>query len=148
VTSFKPDIIFIEVDSPTRDTLEQLTTVRERMPRPVVMFCQDQSYQTIESAIQSGVSAYVTDGTDPEHVRPAIATAMATFASFQHLRQELDETKDSLQERKLVERAKGKLMREKGWSEDRAYQVLRKTAMNRKTRLAEVSQAVLAGSLS
>ena len=87
VTSFKPDIIFIGVDSPTRDTLEQLTTVRERMPRPVVMFCQDQSYQSIESAIQSGVSAYVTDGTDPAHVRPAITTAMATFASFQHLRQ-------------------------------------------------------------
>ena len=145
VLSFCPDIILIEVDSPTRDTLEQLTTVREVAPSPVVMFCQDQSYQTIDAAIRSGVSAYVTDGIDPGHVRPAIATAMATFQSFQSLRKELDQTKSNLKERKLTERAKGKLMRECGWSEEYAYDCMRQAAMDRKVKMTDIARSILSG---
>ena len=144
VQSFKPDVVLIDVNSPTRDTLEQLTTVREQAPRPVVMFCQDQSYQTIEAAIQSGVSAYVTDGIDPGHVRPAIATAMATFQSFQSLRDELDQTRTTLHERKTIDRAKAHLMETQRLSEEKAYRAIRSQAMNSKQRLVDVARQVLA----
>ena len=117
VLSFKPDVVLIEVDSPTRDTLEQLTTIREQSPRPIVMFCQDQNYQSVEAAIQSGVSAYVTEGIDPSHVRPAITTAMATFQSFQSLRKELDQTKTTMVERRMVDQAKTHLMETRHLSE-------------------------------
>lgn len=148
VLDLRPDIILIEVDSPTRDTLEQLTTVREQAPSPVVMFCQDQSYQTIDAAIRSGVSAYVTDGIDPQHVRPAIATAMATFASFQQLRRQLDETRSSLEDRKVIERAKGELMSHCGWTEEESFQCIRQAAMDRKVRMADVARSILNGNFS
>ena len=143
VLAFKPDVVLIEVDSPTRDTLEQLTTIREQAPRPVVMFCQDQNYQSIESAIQSGVSAYVTDGIDPDHVRPAITTAMATFRSFQSLREELDQTKASIEERRTIDRAKTHLMESRGLSEHDAYHAIRRQAMNSKQRLIDVARQVV-----
>ena len=138
------DIILIDVESPTRDTLEQLTLIRDRQPKPVVLFTQDENVQSIQAAIQSGVSAYVLDGISPSKVRPAIEIAMATFQSFQSLRAELDEARSSLEDQKAVNRAKGILMTKRRLTEEAAYQFLRKSAMDRKRKIADVARDIIA----
>ena len=140
----RSDIILIDVESPTRDTLEQLTLIRDRQPKPVVLFTQDENVQSIQAAIQSGVSAYVLDGISPSQVRPAIEIAMATFQSFQSLRAELDEARSSLEDQKTVNRAKGILMEKRRLSEEAAYQFLRKAAMDRKRKMADVARDIIA----
>lgn len=147
VQRLRPSMVLIDVESPSRDTLEQLTLIRDRAPRPVILFSQDRELHTIEAAIASGVSAYVTDGIDPAHVMPAIGIAQATFRSLQSLRSELASTRADLAERKLVERAKGVLMRRHGWDEDQAYQHLRRAAMDQKRKLIDIADTILATSL-
>ena len=142
VEELRPAMVLIDVESPSRDTLEQLTTLRDQAPRPVIMFSQDRDLAAIEAAITSGVSAYVTEGIDAAHVQPALAVAQATFSSLQSLRNELTQAKTSLNERKIIERAKGKLMRQQGISEEAAYRSLRKAAMNKKLRLVDVAKAL------
>lgn len=144
IRDVNPDIVLIDVESPTRDTLEQLTLIRREQPRPVVLFTQDQNVQSIHAAIQSGVSAYVLDGISPERVRPAIEIAMATFKSFQELRTELNEVRTSLEEQKLINRAKGILMKQRQLSEDDAYHLIRKMAMDRNRKISEAAQDVIA----
>ena len=142
VIEAQPAMILIDVESPTRDTLEQLTILRDQAPHPVIMFSQDRDLASIDAAIASGVSAYVTDGIDSEHVQPAIAIAQATFRSLQQLRNELHQAQSNLDERKLIERAKGQLMEQYGLSEDAAYKALRKAAMDQKVRLVDVARAL------
>jgi len=144
VYATNPDIILIDVESPTRDTLEQLTLIQQHQPRPVVLFTQDQNVQSIHAAIRSGVSAYVTAGISAAEVRPAIEVAMATFQRFQSLRGNLAATTDELDSRALVVRAKSLLMREHRLTEEQAYHLLRRTAMNRKQKLAAVARDFLA----
>jgi len=138
-----PDIILIDVESPTRDTLEQLNWIRDRNPKPVVLFTQDSDAQSIQAAINSGVSAYVVDGIQAERVRPAIEIAMATFHSFQSLRDELDQTKATLEDTCAIDRAKALLSNTKGYTEDQAYHHLRRIAMNQKRKLADVARNIL-----
>lgn len=138
-----PDIILIDVESPTRDTLEQLTLIRREQPTPVVLFTQDHHVQSINSAIQSGVSAYVLDGISPERVKPAIDIAMATFSSFQELRTELEKVRSTLEDQKLITRAKGILMKQRQLSEDEAYHFIRKMAMDRKRKLPDAAQDII-----
>lgn len=143
VSSLRPAMVLIDVESPSRDTLEQLTLMRDHAPRPVVLFSQDRDVDTIEAAITSGVSAYVTDGIDPAHVLPAIGIARATFQNLQSLRTQLDSTRADLAERKIIERAKGVIMRDRGWDEERAYLYLRRTATNQRRRLVDLAQLVI-----
>lgn len=143
VYATNPEVILIDVESPTRDTLEQLTLIQQHQPRPVVLFTQDQNVQSIHAAIRSGVSAYVTAGISASEVRPAIDVAMATFQRFQSLRGEVAGTQGEVEGRAQVERAKSLLMREHRLTEEQAYHLLRRTAMNRKRKLAEVARDLL-----
>lgn len=108
------------------------------------MFCQDDASETITAAVKAGVSAYVVDGLHPRRIKPILQTAVARFQDFQALRRELAETKTTLAERKILERAKGILMKQRGMSEEDAYQALRKLAMNRNKRIVEVADGVIA----
>lgn len=143
VESTRPDIILIETDSPTRDTLEHLSVLDRANPRPIVMFAQDADSQAIRKAVQAGVSAYVVDGVEASRIKPVIDLAVAQFESHQALRNELAESNRKLAERKLVDRAKGMLMKARSLSEDDAYHALRKLAMERGKTIAAVSQAVI-----
>jgi response regulator NasT len=143
VYATNPDVILIDVESPTRDTLEQLTLIQQKQPRPVVLFTQDQQVQSIQAAIRSGVSAYVTNGISAAEVRPAIEVAMETFRRFQALREELHATRNSLSEMKVVNRAKAMLMNEHKLTEEQAHQFLQRVAMNRKRKLVDVAREVL-----
>ena len=143
IEEIKPDIILIETESPSRDTLEHLGVMNRDMPRPVIMFSQDDDQDTIRQAIRSGVAAYVVDGFDIDRLRPVVDVAVAHFEEHQALKRELAETSRKLSERKVIERAKGILMKSRGMDEEAAYGALRKLAMERSQPLAKVAGNVV-----
>jgi response regulator NasT len=143
VEELQPDVIVIDTESPTRDVLEHVVIVSQSSPRPVVMFASDAGGEAIRDAVRAGVSAYVVDGLDAGRVNSIVEVACARFEEFQRLKIELAEANLKLSERKLIERAKGLMMRSRGLSEDDAYHALRKLAMSRKQRLGDVAQQVL-----
>lgn len=143
VLRLSPDAIIVDTDSPSRDTLENICLVTESCPRPIVMFSQDGNSDSIREAVRAGVSAYVVDGLEPERVAAIVEVACARFDEFQRLRSQLAEANRKLSERKLVERAKGLLMKERRVSEQEAYELLRSLAMNRGKRIGDVAQDVI-----
>jgi response regulator NasT len=144
VREVEPDVIIIDRESPDRDTLEHVCSVTRDQPRPIVFFTQDGDRATIQAAVRAGVSAYVVGGMSAERVRPILDVAMARFDEFQAMRQELDQTKTNLAERKQIERAKGIVMKSRNVDEEEAYGLLRKLAMDRNQRLAQVAENVIA----
>src|SRR5258706_7411816 len=143
VLRLAPDAIIVDTDSPSRDTLENICVITENCPRPIVMFAHDPDPQSIREAVRAGVNAYVVDGLSPERIAPIVETAVARFEAFQAVKDELAETRNKLSERKLVERAKGILMKEKGLSEDAAYRLLRKLAMDKNLSLGALAEQVV-----
>ena len=143
IESLAPDVIVIDMDSPSRDVLEHLVFVSQHTPRPVVMFTQDDAPETIRAATRAGVSAYVVDGLDRDRIKAIVEAAVARFEDFQSLRSQLAEAQLKLSERQLVERAKGLLMKSRGLDEQAAYAALRKMAMDRKQKLGDVAQQVI-----
>ena len=143
IEKLQPDVIVIDTDSPSRDVLEHLVVMSEHTPRPVVMFASDGAPETIRAATRAGVSAYVVDGLDESRIKAIVDAAVARFEGFQALRAELAEANQKLAERKLVERAKGLLMKSRNLDEEAAYAALRKMAMDRKLKLADVAQKVV-----
>ena len=143
VDAHKPDIIIIDTDSPSRDVLEHVVMVSRDQPRPIVMFSSDDAPQTIRDAVRAGVSAYVVDGLEGARVKSIVDVAVARFDEYQKVVTELAEANLRLSERKLVDRAKGILMKSRGLSEDEAYHALRRMAMSRKKRLGEIARSVI-----
>ena len=137
------DVIIVDLEVPGRDILEDMRSISRDRPRPIVMFAEQGDSATIEAAVRAGVSAYVVDGLSGKRIRPIIEVAVARFCEFQALRQELDQAKTDLAERKVIEKAKGILMKQKGSSEEQAYAALRRMAMDRNQRLAEVARSVI-----
>lgn len=138
-----PDVILIDIEAPGRDTLESLESVQSTVPRPMVMFSQDDDNQTIRRATQAGVSAYVVDGLQAHRVRPIIDAAVARFQHFNHLESELKKARRQLDERKIIDKAKGIIMRQRGLSEEQAYQAMRKLAMDTNRKVADVAQNII-----
>ena len=143
VLRLAPDAIIVDTDSPSRDTLENICMVTESCPRPIVMFANDPAQESIREAVRVGINAYVVDGLSPERITPIVETAVARFEAFQAVKDELAETRNRLSERKLVERAKGILMKEKNLSEDAAYRMLRKLAMDKNLSLGALAEQVV-----
>ena len=138
-----PDVICIDLENPNRDVLEQMFQVSRVVRRPVAMFVDRSDSDMIKAAVESGVGAYVVDGLKKERVRAVVDTAISRFKAFNELREELDQAKQALGERKVVERAKGILMKERGLTEEAAYALLRKAAMSDNKRVVEIAQAVI-----
>ena len=143
IHDLNPQVILIDVLSPTRDTLEQLTTIRDEHPTPVVLLSQDDDIQSIESAFRCGVTAYISDKITSTQAKPIIDTAMLTFASFQNLKNELCEAKQKLEDQKLIQKAKGILMSDYNLNEEVAYQKLRSFAMNKKRSMSDVASQII-----
>jgi response regulator NasT len=138
-----PDVILIDLDSSSRDVLEQMFQVSRAVRRPIAMFVERSDKATIEAAIDAGVSAYIVDGLKKERVRPILEMTVSRFRAFDRLRTELEETKSALKERKVIEKAKGILMKSRGLDEAAAYALLRKTAMGQGKRLAEIAEGLI-----
>jgi two-component system, response regulator / RNA-binding antiterminator len=143
VLRLQPDVVIVDSESPSRDTLENLATMSNSSPRPVVVFAEDPSQEPMRQALQAGVSAYVIDGLQPQRLTPVLQVAIARFAQDRALREQLGEVQSQLSERKVIERAKGVLIDEIGLSEEQAYRHLRKMAMDRGQRLAEVAERIV-----
>lgn len=143
VKQHDPGILIVVADTPSQDTLEALYVISTSCPRPIVMFTRDAQRDSIREAVRAGVSAYVVDGFAPERVAPIIEAALARFEALQSIQAELAQTKNKLSERKLIDRAKGILMKEKKLSEEEAYRLLRKLAMDRSAPLGTVSEQVI-----
>ncbi|KUJ81714.1 two-component system response regulator [Ruegeria marisrubri] len=146
IAAHAPDVVLIDIDNPSRDMLEELTVASGPMERPVAMFVSGAAGKLARAAVEAGVSAYVVDGLQPERVMPVIETAIARFQMLRQMRTELEATRRALEERKVIDRAKGLLMKAKGIDEDDAYAILRKTAMNQNRRVADVAQALVTAS--
>ena len=143
VENQQPDIIIIDTESPSRDVLEHVVMVSRDQPRPIVMFSSDGGSDSIREAVRAGVSAYVVDGLEASRVEGIVEVAVARFDEYQRLVSELAEANLKLSERKLVDRAKGILMKSRGFSEDEAYHALRKLAMTRKKRMGDAARMVI-----
>ena len=143
VERLQPDVILIDTDSPSRDTLEHLATMNKDMPRPVVIFTQEDGKNAIRDAVKAGVSAYVVDGLDAKRIKPILDVAQARFEESQALRRELEDASKKLSDRKLLDQAKGVLMKARGLDEDAAYHAIRKLAMERGQTMAKVARVVI-----
>jgi len=144
VAELKPDVIIISSESPSRDAIEHIALLNREAPRPVVMFSGDRSSDTIRAAIRAGVSAYVVDGLAVERLMPILEVAVERFEAEQALREELNHTKTQLAERKLIERAKGIVMKQQRLDEEAAFQELRKFAMDKGIKMADAAEQIIA----
>ena len=139
----RPDVVIIDTESPSRDTLEQLAVMNETAPRPVLMFSNDADQKPIHAAVSAGVSAYLVEGLEAARLAPILEVALARFAREEQLRKRLAEAENELADRKLIDRAKRLLMDRRKLSEPEAYAMLRKRAMDQGMKLAEVARQLV-----
>ncbi len=143
IAQLQPDLVIVDAESDARDALEHVVMATRDERRPIVLFTNDEDTSNVRDAVAAGVSAYIVAGLAPERIRPILDVAMARFQHEQALRQELADARSQLTDRRLVDRAKGLLMQRQGLTEDEAYARLRKQAMDKGLKLAEVAQRLL-----
>src|SRR6266478_3384943 len=143
LTTVDPDVILIDLESPSRDVLEQMFQVSRAVKRPIAMFVDQTDAASIQASVDAGVSAYIVDGLKKERIKSILDLCISRFNAFSRLQTELEQTRSALAERKVIDRAKGILMTAKNLTEDAAYALLRRTAMNENRKIAEVAQSVI-----
>ncbi|RUM25692.1 ANTAR domain-containing response regulator [Rhizobium vallis] len=143
IETLMPDVIIIDIENPNRDMMEHLFQLTRTVSRPIAMFVDRSDTASIEAAVDAGVSAYIVDGLKKERVKPILDMAVSRFNAFSRLQRELADARSALEERKLIERAKGILMKMKGLPEEEAFALLRQTAMNEKKKMSEIAQSVV-----
>ena len=143
IAAHTTDIVLIDLANPDRDTLEQIAVATESRERPVALFVDRTDEDLTQAALAAGVSAYVVDGLQMNRIRSVLETAIARFQIMRQMQSELDAAKRALGDRKTIDRAKGILMRQRALSEDQAYQLLRKTAMDQGRKVIDVAQALV-----
>lgn len=150
IAQLQPDLIIVDAESDARDALEHVVMATRDERRPIVMFTNDDDTRHVKQAVAAGVSAYIVAGLSPDRIRPILDVALARFEHEQALLQTLastqserDELSAELKDRKLIDRAKGLLMQRQHLSEDDAFKKMRKTAMDKGLKLAEVAQRML-----
>ena len=141
-----PDVILIDLETPSRDVLEQMFQVSRAVRRPIAMFVDQSDAASIQASVEAGVSAYIVDGLKKERIKPILDLCVSRFNAFAKLQDELDRTRSALEDRKVIDRAKGILMKVKGLTEEEAYVLLRSTAMREKKKISEIAQSVLTAS--
>ena len=143
IYSIDPDVILIDLENPSRDVLEQMFQMSRVVKRPIAMFVDQSDRASIEAAVDAGVSAYIVGGLRKDRVQNILDLCISRFNAFSRLESELEKTRSALEERKVIDRAKGILMKAKNLTEETAYALLRKTAMNENKKIAEVAQSVI-----
>ena len=143
IEDIDPDVIVIDLENPNRDMLENMFQLSRAVKRPIAMFVDRSDKAAIEAAVEAGVSAYIVDGLKQERVKPILDMAISRFNAFSRMTRELEEARTVLENRKLVDRAKGILMATRGLSEADAYALLRKTAMNQNRKISEIAQSLI-----
>jgi response regulator NasT len=144
IAAVDPDVILIDLENPSRDTLEQMFQVSRLARRPIAMFVDKSDTATVHAAIDAGVSAYIVDGLRKERVKAILDVTIGRFHAFHRLQSELQQAKSALEDRKIIEQAKAILMQQRSCSEDDAYVLLRRTAMNQNRKIAELARSLVA----
>ena len=143
IYAIDPDVILIDLENPSRDELEQMFQVSRAVKRPIAMFVDQSDTASIEASVDAGVSAYIVGNLQKERIKSILDLTISRFNAFARLQSELDRAKSALEERMVIDRAKGILMKAKNLTEEQAYALLRKTAMNENKKIAEVAQSVI-----
>ena len=143
IYTIDPDVILIDLANPSRDVLEQMFQVSRAVKRPIAMFVDQSDAASIEAAVDAGVSAYIVGSMQKERIKSILDLCISRFNAFARLQNELEKTRSQLEERKVIDRAKGILMKAKNLTEEQAYALLRKTAMNENKKIADVAQSVV-----
>jgi response regulator NasT len=143
IYAIDPDVILIDLENPSRDVLEQMFRVSRAVKRPVAMFVDQSDSASIAAAIDAGVSSYIVDGLKKDRIKHILDISISRFNAFSRISNELELTKSALEERKVIERAKGILMKRKGMSEEEAYALLRAASMNEKKKMADIAQSII-----
>ena len=143
IYALDPDVILIDLENPSRDVLEQMFQVSRAVRRPIAMFVDQSDSASIQASVDAGVSAYIVDGLKKERIKPILDLCISRFNAFSKLQDELERTKSALEDRKIIDRAKGILMKLKGLNEDEAYVLLRSTAMREKKKIGEIAQSIV-----
>jgi two-component system, response regulator / RNA-binding antiterminator len=146
ISAVDPDVILIDLENPSRDVLEQMFQVSRVVKRPIAMFVDQSDAASIQASVDAGVSAYIVDGLKKERIKSILDLCISRFNAFSRLQTELEQTKNALEDRKIIDRAKGILMTRKNMSEADAYDLLRRTAMNENKKIAEIAQSVITAS--
>ena len=137
------DVVLIDLENPSRDILEQMFQVSRAVRRPIAMFVDQSDAASILESVEAGVSAYIVDGLKKERIKPILDLCISRFNAFSKLQDELDRTKSALEDRKILDRAKGLLMKAKGLTEEEAYVLIRSTAMREKKKIGEIAQSII-----
>jgi len=143
IHAIDPDVILIDLENPSRDTLEQMFQVSRIVRRPVAMFVDQSDSASIQASVDAGVSAYIVDGLKKERIKSILDLCVSRFNAFSKLQSELDRAKTDLEDRKTLDRAKGILMKNKGLTEDEAYRLMRSAAMREKRKIADIAAAII-----
>lgn len=143
IGEISPDVVFIDLENPNRDMLENFFALSRALRKPIAMFVDRSDAASIEKAVEAGVSAYIVDGLKKERVKPILDMAISRFNAFAKLTHELEVARSELEDRKCIDRAKGILMKSRGLDEHGAYQLLRRTAMNQNRRVVDVAQSLV-----
>lgn len=143
VARLNPDVVVVRSDSGVRDVLEHIVIATRDARRPIVMFTDTEDRGAMRQALGAGVSAYVVKGLKPERVLPVIEVAVERFAAEEALRTELATTRDELEGRKSIDRAKRLLMTRKGLAEPEAHRFLQDLAMRRGLKIREAAERVI-----
>jgi response regulator NasT len=146
IYALDPDVILIDLENPSRDVLEQMFQVSRAVRRPIAMFVDQSDAASIQASVDAGVSAYIVDGLKKERIKPILDLCISRFNAFAKLQDELERTKSALEDRKIIDRAKGILMKVKGLTEEEAYVLLRSTAMREKKKIGEIAQSIMTAS--
>ena len=143
IYALDPDVILIDLENPSRDVLEQMFQVSRIVRRPIAMFVDQSDTASIQASVDAGVSAYIVGNLQKDRIKAILDLCISRFNAFARLQDELERTKSALEERKVIDRAKGLLMKAKNMSEEDAYALMRSTAMNEKKKIAEIAQSVI-----
>jgi response regulator NasT len=146
IYALDPDVILIDLENPSRDVLEQMFQVSRAVRRPIAMFVDQSDAASIQASVDAGVSAYIVDGLKKERIKPILDLCISRFNAFSKLQAELDQAKTALEDRKVIDRAKGIVMKMKGLGEDDAYSLMRSTAMREKKKIVEIAQSIITAS--
>ena len=143
IYALDPDVILIDLENPSRDVLEQMFQVSRAVRRPVAMFVDQSDSESARASVDAGVSSYIVDGLKKERIKPILDLCISRFNAFSKLQDELERTKSALEDRKIIDRAKGLVMKLKGLTEEEAYVLLRSTAMREKKKIGDIAQSII-----
>ncbi|MDB5655566.1 MAG: Two-component system response regulator [Tardiphaga sp.] len=143
IYALDPDVILIDLENPSRDVLEQMFQVSRAVRRPVAMFVDQSDSESARASVEAGVSSYIVDGLRKERIKPILDLCISRFNAFSKLQDELERTKSALEDRKIIDRAKGIVMKLKGLTEEEAYVLLRSTAMREKKKIGDIAQSII-----